>query len=264
MSRDEFHGSTPSSLAPFGVELTATPSTADPRLIPPDSFKRLVDENGVVVLRGFAPLLEDDFPDFCHRFGELQEWDFGVVNKLRVDAEAKNYLYTSGAVPFHWDGAFAGRIPHYIIFHCDMAPGRGGGETLFCDTVRLLKTVPAKLLNQWRRVKITYTTEKVVHYGGTFTSPLIAPHPENGKEILRFAEPVLDLNPVRLKIDGLTDSSETAFLEDMHERLVDEAVCYAHTWRSGDVVIADNYVLLHGRRGFAQGAERQIRRVNVF
>ena len=39
----------------------------------------------------------------------------------------------------------------------------------------------------------------------------------------------------------------------MGHRLNDERVCYAHRWQTGDVVIADNFTLLHGRRAFAHG-----------
>jgi alpha-ketoglutarate-dependent taurine dioxygenase len=264
MNRAELHDVGLSQLVPFGVRLTAADPASDLRLLKHDLLKGLVEENRVVVLRGFAPLVGNEFPDFCRRFGELQEWDFGVVNNLRVDPQAENYLYTNRAVPFHWDGAFAGQIPHYIIFHCDAALADGGGETLFTDTLRLLAAAPVGLLEIWRKVDITYTTEKVVHYGGSFNSQLIDGHPVSGKEILRFAEPVFDLNPVRLEIHGLSDFAETDFLADLRERLRDRAFCYQHSWSSGDVVIADNYVLLHGRREFAQAGKRQIRRVNVF
>ena len=262
MNRDEFHGASFNQLVPFGVELIAADS-ASLRSIRVDSLRRLVAEHRIVVARGFAPLIDLEFPEFCRGFGELQEWDFGVVNNLHVNPESKNYLYTNRAVPFHWDGAFVRQVPHYIIFHCDAAPTDGGGETLFCDTDRLLNAAPGELVEKWRRIAITYTTEKVVHYGGTFTSLLITPNPENGSEVLRFAEPVLDLNPVQLKINGLAGGSEGGFLTDLHERLRDETVCYAHAWRSGDVVIADNYILLHGRREFASSDKRRIRRVNV-
>ena len=49
----------------------------------------------------------------------------------------------------------------------------------------------------------------------------------------------------------------------MGHRLNDERVCYAHRWQTGDVVIADNFTLLHGRRAFEHGTVRDIRRVNV-
>ena len=248
---------------PFGAVLSAEAPGQDLHSLSLDLLKGLVEEHRVVILRRFAPLGGDEFPNFCRRIGELQEWGFGVVNELRVDSQAKNYLYTNRAVPFHWDGAFAAQIPHYIIFRCDAAPVGGGGETLFCDTLRLLKAAPGSLVNIWRQIDITYTTEKVVHYGGSFTSPLITQHPTNRREILRFAEPVFDLNPVSLEVHGLSGLSEPDFLADLRERLYQDALCYRHSWLSGDVVIADNYTLLHGRREFAQADGRQIRRVNV-
>jgi L-tyrosine isonitrile desaturase/decarboxylase len=264
MNLNELHGVSPAEMVPFGVILSAAEASQDLRSPAVHVLRGLVEEHRVVILRGFSPLADDEFPDFCRRFGELQEWDFGVVNNLRVDPKAANYLYTNRKVPFHWDGAFAGQIPHYIIFHCDAAPEDGGGETLFCDTVRLLRAAPTNLVKIWRRVEITYTTEKVVHYGGSFTSPLITRHPTRPQEIMRFAEPVFDLNPVRLEIHGLSEVSPAEFLADLNQRLYDKAFCYQHEWRGGDLVIADNFVLLHGRREFDQSTERQIRRVNVF
>ena len=87
--------------------------------------------------------------------------------------------------------------------------------------------------------------------------------PVSGEEVLRFAEPVKDLNPVRLAIDGLPAVRHGEFLAEMHRRLNDSAVCYAHEWRPGDVVLADNHALLHGRRAYTQAAPRHLRRVNI-
>jgi alpha-ketoglutarate-dependent taurine dioxygenase len=252
------------TLEPFGVVVTAALGGADVGEIPARLFEGWVGRGGVVVARGFAPLEGDALPEFARRFGEVLEWDFGEVNDLRVRADAKNYLYTNREVPFHWDGAFVGRVPRYIIFQCEAAPHEGaGGETLFCDTRRLLELAAPEVRAVWERIDVTYTTEKVVHYGGTFTSPLLAAHPFGGETVLRYAEPVEDLNPVRLEIEGLTPGARAAFLHDMRRRLRDPAACYAHRWRRGDILIADNHALLHGRRAFAGSAARHIRRVNV-
>ena len=187
-----------------------------------------------------------------------------MVNELRVDPQTRNYLYTNREVPFHWDGAFLPRSPHYIFFHCDVAPDRHtGGETLFCDTVRLLGQAPVELQELWSHIVITYTTEKIVHYGGTFSSPLLVLHPTTGVRVLRYAEPVYDLNPVQLNIQGISEEQQHRFIEDMHRRLNDPRCCYAYSWESGDVVIADNHALLHGRRAFADQMPRHIRRVNI-
>lgn len=251
-------------LKPFGLVVEAQQQGTDLRTIPVIALRRWVDDHRVVILRRFAPLAGAELPEFCLRLGQILEWDFGSVNDLRVQADAQNYLYTNREVPFHWDGAFVGRIPHYIFFHCDVAPATGnGGETLFCDTIRLLERAPLERREMWEQTTITYTTEKIVHYGGSFTSPMIERHPVSGEKVLRFAEPVVDLNPVQLDIEGLPEEAQVALLDDMHARLNDDEVCYAHEWKSGDVVIADNFVLLHGRRAFAESAARRIRRVNI-
>jgi alpha-ketoglutarate-dependent taurine dioxygenase len=249
---------------PFGLVVESQQQGTDLHAIPVTVLKRWVDDHRVVILRRFAALAGAELPEFCLSLGEILEWDFGTVNDLRVHADAQNYLYTNRQVPFHWDGAFAGRVPHYIFFQCDLAPAPGkGGETLFCDTIRLLERAPLERRQIWEQTTITYTTEKIVHYGGSFTSTMIDRHPMSGETVLRFAEPVVDLNPVQLEIRGFPEEAQVAFLKDMHTRLNDDDVCYRHEWKSGDVVIADNYLLLHGRRAFAESAERQIRRVNI-
>jgi alpha-ketoglutarate-dependent taurine dioxygenase len=252
------------SLEPFGVVVRAAVEGTHAGEIPARLFEEWVGRHGVVVARGFASLDAGALPEFGRRFGEVLEWDFGEVNDLRVRKGAKNYLYTNHEVPFHWDGAFVGRVPRYIVFQCDAAPPRGaGGETLFCDTRRLLERVSPDEREAWGRINITYSTEKIVHYGGAFTSPLLTRHPVGGEPVLRYAEPVDDLNPVRLEIEGVAAEARAAFLLDMRRRLRDTEVCYAHEWRDGDILIADNHALLHGRRAFAESAPRHIRRVNV-
>jgi alpha-ketoglutarate-dependent taurine dioxygenase len=249
---------------PFGLLVTAKHDAADLRTVPIAILKQWVAADRLVTLRNFAALVGPELPKFCAGLGKILEWEFGAVNDLQVKPGTRNYLYTNREVPFHWDGAFVGTVPHYIFFHCDVAPlPAHGGETLFCDTSLLLAAAPAERQEQWQRVTITYTTEKIVHYGGKFSSPMICSHPISGDKTVRFAEPVADLNPVQLEIEGIPPAEQPEFLEDMHARLHDVAACYAHAWQSGDVVIADNHMLLHGRKAFLADAERSIRRVNI-
>ena len=253
-----------SQLEPFGIVVESVEKCADVTVMEPIEIRDLVVANRVVVFRGFERLDVDAFPQFCSRFGKVLEFDFGVVNELRASPDATNYLYTNAEVPFHWDGAFIGKIPRYIFFHCDDAPASGsGGETLFTDTTLMLKAAPAEKLAKWREIEITYSTDKVVHYGGSFSSAMIGTHPDGDERVIRYAEPVMDLNPVRLEIRGIGEGERDAFLSDMHARLNDERVCYQHAWEAGDILVADNHSLLHGRRGFDSAAKRRIRRVNI-
>lgn len=251
-------------LAPFGLRVEATMPGLELNAIPTTQLTEWTDTHRLVILRGFMPLPGDALPKFGAGLGTLLEWSFGAVNELKVKPDANNYLFTTSAVPFHWDGAFVGRIPHYIFFSCEQAPPEGsGGETLFCDTTRLLEHAPDALRETWTGVSVTYSTDKLAHYGGSFTSPLLALHPNTGEQVLRYAEPVDDLNPVRLEIHGVPAPEQADFLADMHARLNDPADCSAHGWQAGDFVLADNHALLHGRRAFTQSASRHIRRVNI-
>lgn len=252
------------ALAPFGLLVEAAAPDTPLAVLAPGQLTSWTDAHRLVLLRGFAPLPGDELPHFCTHLGELLDWSFGTVNELKVQPDAKNYLFTNRAVPFHWDGAFVGRIPHYIFFSCEQAPpADDGGETLFCDAALVLENAPADLRSEWKGISITYSTEKLAHYGGSFTSPLIAAHPMTGEAVVRYAEPVNDLNPVHLEIAGLPAERHADFIEDMHARLNDGTQCVAHVWQSGDFVIADNHALLHGRRAFAHPERRHIRRVNI-
>ena len=88
-------------------------------------------------------------------------------------------------------------------------------------------------------------------------------HPASGEETLRFAKPVLDLNPVTLDIPGMAAAQRDALITTMASLLRDPRYCIAHAWRAGDLLIADNFALLHGRNAFRHAALRHIRRINI-
>jgi alpha-ketoglutarate-dependent taurine dioxygenase len=250
---------------PFGVTVSPDMGAATLADIPVETVRRWVRQYRLVVLRGFVPPAGEALVEFGKTLGPIQEWEFGAVNNLEARPDAKNYLYTNREVPFHWDGAFAGRIPGVIVFHCEQAPdAASGGETLFCDTVALLRQAEPETKARWQGIEITYSTDKLAHYGGSFTAPLLGHHPQTREEVVRFAEPVHDLNPVRLEIHGIPPAEHEAFLQDMHVRLRAPQFCVAHVWAEDDIVLADNHALLHGRNAFKAASARRLRRVNVF
>jgi alpha-ketoglutarate-dependent taurine dioxygenase len=126
-----------------------------------------------------------------------------------------------------------------------------------------LRGVTAAQRSLWEATSITYSCEKVVHYGGSFTSPMIVRHPSSGEQTLRFAEPVTDLNPVHLEIPGATAGQREALVAEMAKLLRHPQFSVAHAWRAGDVLIADNHALLHGRNAFVHAGLRHIRRINI-
>jgi alpha-ketoglutarate-dependent taurine dioxygenase/4-hydroxybenzoate polyprenyltransferase len=250
-------------MRPFGLVVTFAPGTPW-EAVDAAWLAARAEEARVVVLRGLAP---PDRLAFClgaRRLGPLLAWPFGAVNELKVVDDTPNYLYTDRAVPLHWDGAFVGTPPRFLVFRCLVAPPPGaGGETLFVDTTRVWDRAPPEVRRRWRFWRFRYSTEARAHYGGTFEAPLVDHHPRTGQVVLRFAEPVDDKNPVRVDPIGLSPPEAAAALGELEEALHDPAVSLALAWRADDIVVADNLTLLHGRHPFVGSRARHLWRVNV-
>ncbi|GGF28495.1 TauD/TfdA family dioxygenase [Hymenobacter cavernae] len=249
---------------PFGLLVWAATPSQTIASIPAAQIMEWIRAHRILIFREFELFDKAQFARYAQQLGEPLQWPFGVINELLVKPDAKNYLYTPSAVPLHWDGAFVGRIPYLIFFQCLKAPrpeDRGG--TTFADTGRALARATAAQRTRWERATLRYQTEKVVHYGGTITQRLVQAHPVTGEPTLRFAEPVHDLNPVRVDVLDVAPTEQAALIAELQAALYAPEVFYVHTWQDHDLVLADNHVLLHGREAFLNPNERHIQRINL-
>lgn len=233
--------------------------------LPSGYLRRRVLGERLVVLRGLPVLAPDELVAFARAFepgGALLEWPTGPIMDVAVDDTAVNYLFSRERVPLHWDGFFD-REPSYLVWQCVVAPRRGGA-TLFVDAARVWELAGEVLQRAWGRIELTYATERRAHYGGVITLPLVARHPVTGRPTLRYAEPVATaLNPLAVSCPELSDGALTELVRDLEARLYDPRVCHEHVWQDGDLVIADNRALLHGRTAIEGGGPRHLRRVQI-
>lgn len=252
-------------LRPFGriVEAPGGALLAD---IPVSALTAWTLESRVVVLRGFALMETDEFADYCRRWGEVLRWPVGDVVDLVVQDNPTNYLFASGDVPFHWDGAFVEADPRWFFFQClDATPG-AGGETVFSDTTAVYRDADPETRRTWSQKTMTYTTDKLAHYGGSATAQMVSRHPVTGLQVLRFAEPLdptVYKNPVSVDVAGLDRADADVFLTELAERVHRPGYCYEHPWQAGDILIADNFALIHGRNAFTGPTNRHLQRVEV-
>jgi len=229
-----------------------------------------VSEHKVIVLRGVSSPSEDEFLSFGDSFKRagmngVLEWPTGKVFHLQAKEESKNYIFSDEHVPLHWDGAFFIE-PKILAFQCLEAPNpRLGGETFFADT----STVYNQLSTQWRDflkdIDIVVETEKVVHYGGEVRRKLIQTDSVTQTSYMRFAESVeTEKNPVAVRFVDRTSDKEIPGLEEILRPLFYQPnLNYQHTWQQGDIVLADNMRLVHGRRAFSKSSPRLIRRIQI-
>lgn len=255
-------------LKPFGLTITAKRSAPESLLkqIPANELDALARKHRLVLLRGFSRLDREAFLSYCSGFPgrDVFQWSFGPVMEMREMPDPKNYLFSREKVPFHWDGAFA-TVPNYLVFSCVEAPSGGaGGETLFCDTEAIYSASSVEERKLFAKAVMKYETSKIAHYGGVIEAPLVQRHPESGSVILRYAEPVAtELNPVSLEIKGVESFEAEAIQNLMQERIYDPQFCYEHEWEEGDLLIADNHSLIHGRKQFELGSPRHLRRIQL-
>ncbi len=255
-------------LAPFGVVARPVRAGAELSAVPPSYLAELVRQHQFVVLRGVAQtrLSAETMLAYAQKFGPLLEWPFGYVLDVRVEPNAKNYLFTRHRVEFHCDGVFARAEPHYLFFHCVEAP-TAGGESLLADTHRVWTNASPDERAWLSTLRCRYQQEKTAHYGGDVVLDVVSTHPKSGVTVLRYAEPVAGPGgsaPQVLREDDGTDGDETARLAAyMADALYRPEVCLTHRWEDGDLVLLDNHRLLHGRRAFGDTSGRHLRRIHV-
>jgi alpha-ketoglutarate-dependent taurine dioxygenase len=234
-----------------------------------EELRQLFQKEHLIALRGFRTFRgADDFAKYCERWGEISIWPFGKVLELVEQENPKDHIFDNNYVPLHWDGMYRPQVPEYQIFHCVRAPLPGqGGRTTFSNTILALENASSDLKDLWSRVKGIYQ-RKMEFYNSKTISPIITQHPHKGFSVIRYNEPPSVekghfVNPPDLEFTGLSNEERELCHRGLKEALYAPINFYAHEWQTGDVVIADNFSLLHGREEFVSQSPRHIRRVHV-
>jgi len=255
---------------PFGLLITPGAQGQSVDELPVDELRALAREHHLLILRGFTPTFADSaaLTRYAEQWGAIKMWPFGAVLDVREHHDATDHIFDHSHVPLHWDGMYKPTIPEFQIFHCVYAPAQDeGGRTTFLDTRALLRDAPPELIEQWHGITVTYRIQRVVHYGGEVRSPLLVRHPDSGHWVLRYNQPAEKdrrfLNRHALEYQGIAAQQVDAFEQDLHQRLSDPRYLYGHPWQQHDMVIADNFSLLHGREAFTARCARHLQRVHI-
>jgi alpha-ketoglutarate-dependent taurine dioxygenase len=248
-------------MMPFGALIDG--GGADIRDVDTEQLRAAFHRDHLIVLRGFRTFGDANaFADWTERFGAISIWPFGKVLELVERNNPEDHIFDNNAVPLHWDGMYRPQVPEYQIFHCVSAPGVANrGRTTFSNTVLALEHASAAERAAWERVTGIYA-RKMEFYDSKTVSPIITRHPTRGFPVIRYNEPPSSpvfVNPPKQSFEGAEEDFHTSLCRALYH----PSAFYAHTWQTGDVVIADNHTLLHGREGFETRAPRHLRRVHV-
>jgi alpha-ketoglutarate-dependent taurine dioxygenase len=136
----------------------------------------------------------------------------------------------------------------YFALGCLEAAARGGATCLYDGRIAaqaLLDSQPGLA-----QVRITYSTE---WRPTAATHPLVVNDPQHGA-VLRFRSS-LKTNVVR---GPLPSSLSEAGMYAEVEAALSAAVAVVHRWRPGDLLIVDNWAMIHAREPF-NGTRRMVR-----
>jgi alpha-ketoglutarate-dependent taurine dioxygenase len=257
------------TIQPFGLLLESNKSFDNLGDLNVDHVRELVRREHLIVLRGFRTFHNSEaFSKYCEHWGEISIWPFGKVLELIEQDNPEDHIFDNSYVPLHWDGMYRPQVPEFQIFHCVEAPlTEQGGRTIFSNTILALKYASPESKMLWNKVTGIYQ-RKMEFYSSKTASPIINKHPYKDFSVIRYNEPHSGskkhfVNPPELEFTGISLEELESFHYGLKDALYAPSNFYAHKWQTGDVVIADNFSLLHGREEFVSKSPRHLQRVHI-
>lgn len=258
-------------------------------------------QSGILLFRGAATSTEAHLR-LSRCFGELRPSATKKMNLadnpylmgLRItpgDQSADTYAayevdgqVRTGWLGWHWDQAFTSEIVRGGVLRM-LDPPRLDGRTGFIDAIAAWDRVPAALQRRLDGLEVVYhfegrmeanrygfpkdlrvaecspkRPEAALKYLADFppvVHPLVITQVETGRKILKFS-------PMHAKyILGLSETESDELLTEVAAILVDNRHAYTHTWQVNDVIVWDNWRVIHSATGVPLDVARNAQRTTL-
>lgn len=194
-----------------------------------------------------------------------------------------NGVQRNGWLGWHWDQAFMPTIVRGAALRM-VVPASEAGETGFIDAIAAYDRLPEALKARIENLEVVYqftgqqeknrfgfpkdirnaqseievaalmkkigVYEPVVH-------PLVITQPETGRKVLK-------LSPMHAQyILGLSEQASDALLHELADHLVDERYAYFHRWDKDEVLVWDNWRVIHCAAGVPPHVLRVAERTTI-
>ncbi len=276
----------------FRNHVLITPSGESETLldIETDAITALYRKYGALLLRGF-PLDVETFAGLTQTFCTHAVMNDSPGREM-VDRKAAIQSVDQGdaAFPLHAELAREPWKPDICFFGCVRAP-ESGGETTFCDGVRVVKKLPRSVVKKLQQRQLRYikrATDRELAYWIGYANPrdkaLQHPPPDcpfefsrlNNTVVRSFQRPFLHRTMFG---NELCFGNFLLFARDLHKvdhypvfednsRIPDDLVdtirrtsdrlTEAVQWQKGDLLILDNTRFMHGRNAIEETGDRYI------
>lgn len=189
-------------------------------------------------------------------------------------------LDRAGWLGWHWDQAFMPTIVRGAVLRMDL-PSPTMGETGFIDAIEAYERLSPAMKQRLEGLEVVY------EFDSDFTSgqfgfprdiralplaegakgpsfdfppvvhPMVITQVETGRKVLK-------LSPMHARyVLGMEKAQSDALLEEVAEHLVDPRFAYFHEWRRNDMIVWDNWRIIHAANGVPLDCSRRARRTTI-
>jgi taurine dioxygenase len=278
----------------FGVVAHGfTPDMIDDPAIRQQLYDLWVDK-GMIVFKDLDGL--DTQMRRSEIFGESEEHplligrdDFAREDKVSVKInEEAGGIYKvrgeelAGWLAWHKDSIYTDKLNHGGLLWAQVVPEQGG-HTGFIDQIAAYDAMPQRLKDKCEGLNVLYiytrdsweskfgehpearvrlsafqmTTEKDMKRPRS-VHPMVFVQPETGRKVINVSPWFAD------GIEGMENAEGDALLREVIEHIVAPGREYYHHWTPGEMVLWDNWRMLHCASGTPMGMKRLMRRTTIF
>jgi taurine dioxygenase len=278
----------------YGAVVTGLTSADIEKAEVQQSLRDLWVDRGMIVFRGVDGG-EETHIRLSRVFGELQDHEMfkhlpgrrpELIDLIYDSTEGELYeidgKLTGAWLPWHSDLIYTDRINRGGILRPIELPKRGGGETGFIDRIYAYETLPEAIkariegLNVVYRPNFNANNQRFGKQPGMHLTaetprmiaahesnrprtihPLVYQQPETGRKVLNVSPWFADA------IEGMENAEGDAILKAVIEHCIQPQMIYYHAWQPEDMVLWDNWRMLHSCRGVAHDDRRAMKRTTI-
>lgn len=186
----------------------------------------------------------------------------------------------AGWLGWHWDQAFMPTIVRGAVLRMTV-PAKTLGETAFSDAIHAYDRLSAQMKQRIEDLEVVYEFNPDFCSGqfgfpkdirpltiasgnkvGTWdfppvVHPLVITQRETGRKVLK-------LSPMHARyILGMSKPESDALLSELADHIGDPRFVYSHKWQTNEMMVWDNWRMIHSATGVPLDCERSARRTTI-
>jgi len=288
-------------LAPFGAEIIGLDLEQPISDAVAEAIRRVWIDAGIVLFRG-AVTSADAHLRLSRCFGEPRPSATAklnvkdnpyLMNLICGPADRNSNTFTvfevngaqrTGWLGWHWDQSFTAEIVRGAVLRM-LEPAQRDGRTGFIDAIAAYDRLSDAMKKRIESLEVVYHFEgrqemnrfgfpkdlKVVTRASEapeahaqfkrdfppVVHPLVITQRETGRKVLK-------LSPMHAQyVLGLSRDESDALLFELADGLVDERYAYYHTWQADDIIVWDNWRIIHCATGIPADCSRHAQRTMI-